>query len=150
MKKGCLVFGRQRPELKYRLRRGCYAIVLDDENRLLTIKKPMGVFLPGGAIEENESHTECLHREFLEETGHNVTLGVHFGHAKRFFVRRSMNEPILSDAHFYEANLGPKVQVATEKTHEMQWIETEYIRNVLFHEHHIWAVMEFLKRYYPK
>jgi len=52
---------------------GAYGICLKEEN-LLVIRKGAGPYigrydLPGGTIEANESLTEAVKREFIEETG---------------------------------------------------------------------------------
>lgn len=143
--KGHLVFGRRKPELQYRLRRGIYALVCDDKNRVLTIRKPWGVFLPGGGLEEGETHEECLHRELLEETGFSIEIEKKIGHAKRYFVRHNTGEPMLSDAHFYAVHLTGQTREPMEENHETLWLGEGRLRLSLFHEHHIWAAMEFLK-----
>lgn len=55
---------------------GVYGI-LSDNNKLLVIKKGAGPYinrydLPGGSLDEGESLTEALVREFNEETGFHV------------------------------------------------------------------------------
>ncbi|WP_158606372.1 NUDIX hydrolase [Paenibacillus ginsengarvi] len=57
---------------------GAYGICLRD-GKLLVIRKNGGPYtkrfdLPGGTIEPNESLTETVHREFLEETGLQVRI----------------------------------------------------------------------------
>jgi 8-oxo-dGTP pyrophosphatase MutT (NUDIX family) len=59
-----------------------YGILIDDQNRLLVSDEFIrGMYitkLPGGGLELGEGTRECLKREFMEETGLDVTVGEHF------------------------------------------------------------------------
>ncbi len=56
---------------------GAYGILIEN-NKILLIKKKTGPYdgkldLPGGTIEFNEKPVDTLKREFMEETGINIT-----------------------------------------------------------------------------
>lgn len=59
-----------------------YGILIDDQNRLLVsdefIRGNYYTKLPGGGLEIGEGTRDCLKREFMEETGLDVTVGEHF------------------------------------------------------------------------
>jgi len=59
-----------------------YGILIDNQNRLLVSDEFIrGMYitkLPGGGLELGEGTRECLKREFMEETGLDVTVGEHF------------------------------------------------------------------------
>src|SRR5690554_2322013 len=62
---------------------GAYGICLN-EGKLLVIRKGAGPYigrydLPGGTIEDNESLTEAVKREFIEETGISVDIVKNIG-----------------------------------------------------------------------
>ncbi|MGK0576553.1 NUDIX domain-containing protein [Macrococcus capreoli] len=101
-------------------------------------------FLPGGGIEANESHQECLDRELIEETGYSVSIGNYIGNAKRYFLS-STNEPLLSDGYFYMCTLLEKINNKSEEDYEVVWLEIDEFDHLLFHDHHIWAVNKSIK-----
>lgn len=59
-----------------------YGILIDNQNRLLVsdefIRGNYYTKLPGGGLEIGEGTRDCLKREFMEETGLDVTVGEHF------------------------------------------------------------------------
>lgn len=64
---------------------GVGAVILDDEGRLLCVKRgrapAMGQWsLPGGRIEPGETAADAVAREVLEETGLQVEVGNLIGH----------------------------------------------------------------------
>lgn len=58
-----------------------YGILIDTANRLLVsdeyIRGTYFTKLPGGGLEFGEGTRDCLAREYMEETGLNVTVGDH-------------------------------------------------------------------------
>jgi 8-oxo-dGTP pyrophosphatase MutT (NUDIX family) len=56
---------------------GAFAILLDDDGRVLCVKQnypPREWTLPGGRVERHESPLAALHREILEETGCRIAI----------------------------------------------------------------------------
>jgi 8-oxo-dGTP diphosphatase len=53
---------------------------------------------------------------------------------------------MLSYGYFYLAQLLNKVQEPIEDDHYLKWISVENIEELLFHEHHVWAVKEGLEK----
>jgi 8-oxo-dGTP diphosphatase len=64
-------FGQFDPSLDYYHRVGAYLVIVQDGN-LAAIAHRLGYLLPGGGIEGEETHEECLLRECLEEIGYDV------------------------------------------------------------------------------
>lgn len=65
-------FGEREEGITYTERLGAYGILLEGDNVLLE-KTYLGYFIPGGGLEPGELHEEALRREYLEETGYEVT-----------------------------------------------------------------------------
>ncbi|WKA54594.1 NUDIX hydrolase [Planococcus shixiaomingii] len=142
-----IIFGEKRESVDYQLRKAVYAVIFNAaKDKVATVKTANGrYFLPGGGIEEQELPEACLERELLEETGHAIAIGSFIGTAMRFFYS-TQNVPTLNDGYFYLARLGEKIQDPTEEDHFLTWVPVEQLQELLFHEHHYWAVMEGLKR----
>lgn len=64
-------FGERDPSLNYYDRVGAYLVLVQD-GMVAAIKHRLGYLLPGGGIEGDETHEECLLRECLEEIGYDV------------------------------------------------------------------------------
>lgn len=75
-----------RPEKRYRLRPGAYAVLLRGREVLLTYQEePEPEFqLPGGGIDPGESPLGALHREVFEETGWRIAGARRLGAFRRF------------------------------------------------------------------
>lgn len=65
-------FGERLKEIEYKDRVGAYAIILNEDNSLLTVKTDKGYFLIGGGIKYDETCTACIKRECIEEAGLDV------------------------------------------------------------------------------
>ncbi|WP_222619104.1 NUDIX hydrolase [Ornithinibacillus hominis] len=140
------VFGEKKADLDYQIRKGVYAVIFNTtKEKVLTVYTSRGhYFLPGGGIEKDESFQECLHREMLEETGYSVSIGSFIGEAKRYF-QSTKNEPLLNEGYFYLAALLDKLQEPIEEDHFIKWVDIHDVQELLFHDHHCWAVYEGLK-----
>ena len=134
-----IVFGEKIQGLNYQKRKGVYAIIFHHKkDQVLVVRTESGhYFLPGGGMEGDESQVECLERELMEETGYRGAVGSFVGNAMRYFLTRK-EEPLLSDAFFYLVELNEMVQEQSE--HVTEWIDLEEASQLLFHEHHNWAM----------
>lgn len=75
-----------RPDKRYRIRPGAYAILARGDQLLLTHQmEPTPEFqLPGGGIDPGESPITALHREVFEETGWSIAAPRRLGTFRRF------------------------------------------------------------------
>lgn len=96
-------FGIKKAGISYKERVGVYAVIWNDVRRIAMVKTPGGYFLPGGGINANETHRECLERELAEELGWQIEIQQYIGCAQRHFY--STNEQIYrsSIGYFYIA-----------------------------------------------
>ena len=63
-----IVIGSKDENIDYIFRETCFGIVKKNDLFYITLKHD-DYSLIGGGLEKNESHEDCLKREFLEETG---------------------------------------------------------------------------------
>ncbi|CRK85172.1 NUDIX hydrolase [Neobacillus massiliamazoniensis] len=141
-----LIFGEKIDGLNYELRKGVYAVIINStKDKIAVVRTTNGqYFLLGGGIENNESHTECLTREALEESGYEVSTGTYIGNSMRYFIS-SNREPMISDGYFYLAQLRNKLQEPIDDDHFLEWINVNEVEELLFHDHQVWAVKKGLE-----
>lgn len=138
------VFGQKLSGVGYIDRIGVYGIAIDNEGKIATIKTPTGYFLPGGGIEIGETNKECIEREFIEETGFEVSIEKYIGKASLYHLSKT-NKYFHGIGYFYIVNLKSMTNKKTEDDHELLWIRPDECVRSLFLEHQAWAVSEALK-----
>ncbi len=133
------IFGEKLDNVEYADRIGIYGIAFNKEGKIATIKTARGYFLPGGGIEDNENHSQCLEREFIEETGYKIEVGRYIGKSSLYHISRT-NQYLNGIGHFYFVSLKDKKCNKIEVDHELLWLESAYCIENLFLEHQAWAV----------
>lgn len=143
-----VVFGVKEEDIEYTLRPGVYAIIFNEQNdKIAVIRTNDGkYFLPGGGIENSETHEECLKREAIEEMGACVEVSRFIGRAQRYFYSTNECKYYLSDGYFYLCVCVSQIFEPLEIDHFLEWIELSKALKVLFHEHQSWAIGEALKQ----
>ncbi|MCG8397596.1 NUDIX domain-containing protein [Bacillus atrophaeus] len=138
------VFGLKKEEAVYEPRTGVYAVIFHPSlDQVGLIRTDCGkLFLPGGGIEGQETHEQCLEREAREEMGSAISVGAYIGSAKRYFYSTKEHKDSLSIGHFYICKKGEKICEPTEEDHHYEWVPSEDAIGGLFHEHQSWAVRE--------
>ncbi|TFD93625.1 NUDIX hydrolase [Jeotgalibacillus sp. R-1-5s-1] len=143
-----ITFGEKESGIDYVLRPAVYVLIFNNKrDKIAIIRKRDGkYFLPGGGIENRETHEECLKREALEELGFQVEISTFIGSARRYFY--SVNEGIhyLNEGHFYFCSKIKEVIKPTEDDYELIWLEPDHAIDCLIHDHQKWAVKEALRR----
>lgn len=142
-----ITFGEKKEDITYIRRPAVYCLMFDSHKENLAIIQTIDgkYFLPGGGIENNETHEECLKRKALEEMGMAIEMGNYVGCARRYFYSTNENRYYLSEGYFYLCDIGMQINKATEEEHFLKWIEPIDAIGKLFHEHQSWAVNEAIK-----
>ena len=135
--------GKKLENLKYDFRETCFGICLKNEKILLVKKNEQFSFI-GGGMEKNESHEECLKREFIEESGYELLEIKPFVTIDCFWLAAG-KWPLESLANFYIVKVGEKVCEPTEEGHIVEEIKIDDIGDLLPLPYHKKAVELFLK-----
>lgn len=113
----------------------CRALIIDDQNRLLLVKKAGSDFwsLPGGKLDaEDEDVRACLMRELQEELGAEATI-----HDIRFvqelhkngtrYVELIWQALLASDPVSNRNRIG---EISNNELADIQWVEKSDLRNI--------------------
>ena len=96
-----------------------YGILIDSNNRVLLsdeyIRGDYFTKFPGGGLELGEGTRDCLKREFMEETGLDVTIGDHI-YTTDYFQISAFNRKNQIIAIYYYAHAAEPVQVIAKTT----------------------------------
>lgn len=134
-----VIFGEKIKDEDYDVREGSYGLVINAE-KVAIIKTSTGYFLPGGGIEDGESHFECLKREFLEETGYDIQIKDYIGKAAKYHFSKVYYRYRYLVGNFYFVDLKTKIAEKIEEDHELIWIHYKEAISKLFLENQKWAV----------
>lgn len=138
-------FGTPVPDAAYFHRIGAYLIVVRDDH-LAAIRIAKGYLLPGGGIEGDETHEECILRECLEEIGYDVRVDelvtsadawdthpkIPYFHPIQYYYSGELLDPLFEDG-------------GSDGTH-LEWIPLDRIDELLFVPMQRYAVRAYLGR----
>lgn len=103
-----LTYGSPEKGLDYYHRPGAYMIAIRND-LLYTVKTKDGdLLLPGGGIEGNETHEECVLRECLEETGYDVRVEDYICSADIYYTHPRIG-PFHQIQFYYNGVFGEKL-----------------------------------------
>ncbi len=97
-----------------------YGILLDNKNRILVsdefIRGNYFTKFPGGGLEFGEGTRDCLKREFMEETGLDITVGAHI-YTTDIFQMSAFNSKhqIIAVYYYVHSNVDKDIEVKTTK-----------------------------------
>jgi len=142
-----ITFGEIEEGVEYIKRPAVYCLIFNNQkDKIAIIQTSDGkYFLPGGGIENNETHQECLIREALEEMGMEIEIGPFIGNARRYFYSTNEYKYYLSEGYFYLCSMVKPIGEPTEEGHFLKWMEPIQAIESLFHEHQSWAINEVLE-----
>ncbi|KIL51610.1 DNA mismatch repair protein MutT [Jeotgalibacillus alimentarius] len=140
-----LTFGEKEPEKDYIVRPAVYGLMFDaSREKMAVIQTGSGnYFLPGGGIENSETHKACLKREALEEMGLEITISRLIGSANQYFYAKNEDTHYLNEGHFYKIVMGKRVAEPSDEDHQLKWMKPSEAVDCLVHDHQRWAVKEY-------
>ncbi len=121
-------------------RPGVYAVLENTDKQVAIIETSKGYFLPGGGIDNNETDTDALKCELLEEIGFHVTVVAKLGETIEYLKAASYAESFRIYSHFYKVNLVSKIGVGIEEDHQLVWLSPEKAVKMLVRRSQVWAV----------
>lgn len=144
-----LQFGREQPGVEYRHRHAVFGIV-ERDGLIACVRVERGDAsyhdLPGGAVDGEETEAEALTREFVEETGLEVSPTERFAEAAQFF-RKSNGGPVNNVGGFWIAQVAAeRPETKVEDDHALVWLTPADAVAGLRHDAHAWAVAAWLRR----
>lgn len=115
----------EKPQMECRDRLCVYAVIINEEGKLLTLKVGKLFHLPGGGVDEGEDLETALKREAMEETGCEIADLEALVMANEYFPG-SKYGVVNKLGNFYKARMvsmdGTRV---TEDDHEVCWMSAE-------------------------
>ncbi len=101
--------------------------------------------LPGGALDDGETHAQAMEREFAEETGLIVRAGREIGRADQFMAKTD-GRRVNNRAVFLEVRVeGEDAERKVEPDHSLEFVDAVEALRTLRHEAHAWAVAAWLR-----
>ena len=138
-----VVIGEKLPGKQYAFRETCFGICVSGGKMLLVKKKGEFSFI-GGGVERNESHKQCLKREFIEESGYEILNIKPFVTVDCFWLAAG-HFPLESLANFYIVEVGDKAGPPTEEGHTVVEVDIEDVEKILPLPYHKKALELYLK-----
>lgn len=117
---------------QYTKRAGAYGVIKNDDNQIAVAKVDTRYFLPGGGIESGESLEECLKRECLEEIGAEISVLDNFARGNCYFFSTLRNIHMESLGHFFTCQIDRILDIETEESHELVWLDIEQAIKLLY------------------
>ncbi len=139
-------FGVKLEQISYIQRPGAYAFILSD-NQILLINIEGRIYLPGGGLENNETHEEGLTRELLEETGYKIKINQKITEANQYLYSNFRQAHFHKIGHFYHCSLLEKSQSPTDLNHNIIWSPLHEAPKLLKQEFQSWALDYFIKNH---
>ncbi|MBM7647070.1 8-oxo-dGTP diphosphatase [Scopulibacillus daqui] len=106
-----ITFGSKEEGREYIWRPAVYCLMFNNQkDKIAIIETSNGrYFLPGGGIENNETHEECLKREAIEEMGTDIDIGPFIGCARQYFSSTNEYKHYLNEGYFYLCGAGRQI-----------------------------------------
>ncbi len=117
------LFKRKEKDIIYHDRIGSYLIAFYNQ-QLCLIKTPNGLYLLGGANQDDESNLDCIKREAMEETGFEVEINQFVCSAESYEWMESKGY-IHHVQYYYFGKVIKKIKEQTEQDHELVFLDAD-------------------------
>lgn len=138
-------FGLKIQDQVYRTRTGVHLVIFDPKSKkILLVSPPNGSYLlPGGKIEENETHKETAKRESMEELGFEIEVGQFIGEAEDYYYSKYREQHYHNPAYFYTVKSWKPVSEPLEDFNQLEWTSIPEALTKLKRGSHKWAVKQY-------
>ena len=146
-----LAFDAPQAGLEYKHRWAAFGIAegVNGTIALVEVRKPgrSPYFdLPGGAVDGDEDEHAAIVREFGEETGLVIEVGVRVIEVSQPFLK-SDGQPVCNNGGIYVVRVtGERPELKVEDDHTLVWLDPRDAVVALRHDAHAWAVAAWLRR----
>jgi GNAT superfamily N-acetyltransferase/ADP-ribose pyrophosphatase YjhB (NUDIX family) len=125
------------------VRPSAYAVVVDEAGRIAIIRSHTNVMLPGGAVDDGETHERAAQREIAEECAVDATITGSLGRAIQF-VRVHTPQPIEKRSEFFAARRPSPIVGATPE-HHTSWLTPTAAERAVTSTSHAWAIRRWVR-----
>ena len=140
-----VTFGKIEKDKSVAKREAAYGILFNTYDEIAVVQTSRGYFLPGGGIEADESHTDCLVREFQEELGYVIEVGDFLSSVTLIGYAPGKSKCLEMVGHNYLVTDTGHRTLSVEMDHALVWLSLQEARTKLRLTHQAWAIEELLK-----
>ena len=138
-----IVIGNQNININYVFRETCFGILKKNDLFYITLKDE-DYSLIGGGLEKNESHEDCLKREFLEEAGLEIIKFKYLCTVDCYwFTRNKVNMNSLSNIYIVEVSDNELEPL--EKGSKLVICDKKFLLEHIFLPYQVEGLIEYFK-----